>query len=99
MPDVEIRETTIIPDANGSIVRLQLSDAPPQAEYATMLLDVTVKLPEYTAPPLMAQLQRQAIRAVMEVLRAFDQSLLQEIRKQPHLDAEPKIRVRPVQQS
>jgi hypothetical protein len=67
MPDVEIRATTITPDADRSIVRLQLSEAPQQAEYATMLLDVTVKLPGYIAPPLMARLQRQAIRAAMDI--------------------------------
>jgi hypothetical protein len=99
MPDVEIRATTITPDADGSIVRLQLSDAPLQAQYATTLLDVTVKLPEYTDPLLMAQLQRQAIRAAMDVFRALDQSLLQEIRKQPHIDPEPKAKVRFVRQS
>jgi hypothetical protein len=96
MLDVEIRETTITPDADGSIVRLQISDVPPPYESATMLLDVTVKLPEYTAPPLLAQLQRQAIRAAMEVLRAFDQSLIQEIRKQPHIDVEPRTGMRRV---
>jgi hypothetical protein len=90
MPDVEIRETTITPDVDGSSVRLQISDVPPPYESATMLLDVTVKLPEYTAPPLMVQMQRQAIRAAMEVFRSLDQSLLQEIRKQPHIDAEPR---------
>ena len=95
MPDVEIRATTVAPDADGSIVRIQLSDAPLQAESATMLLDVTVKLPEYTEPPLMAQLQRQAIRAAMEVFRKVDQNLLQEIRKQPHIDVEPRAVMRP----
>jgi hypothetical protein len=99
MPKVEIRETTIIPDADGSVVRLQLSDAPLQSESVTTLLVVTVTLPEYTAPSLIVQLQRQAILAAMEILREFDQSLLQEIRTQPHIDVEPRVKVRSGHQS
>jgi hypothetical protein len=90
MADAEIRQTTVTPDADGSIVRLQISDAPLQSESATMLLDMTVKLPEYTAPLLIAQFQRQALRVAMEVLRSFERRIIQEIRKQPHIDVEPQ---------
>lgn len=99
MPDVEIRTTTITPDADGSIVRLQISDALPPFESAKMLLELTVKLPEYIEPLLMAQFQRQAIRAAQEVIRTLDQKLVEEIRKQAHIDVEPKVRERFVRRS
>jgi hypothetical protein len=87
---IEIHETTVILDAKGSVVRLQISDAPLQSEYATTLLDVMVRLPEYTVPPLLVQFQHQALRAVTDIVRTLEKSLVEVIRQQPHIDLEPR---------
>jgi hypothetical protein len=89
MADAEIRETTIAPDS--AAVRLQISDAPLNSESATTLLDVTVRLPEHTGPLLLAQLQRQVIHEARRVLGQLEDRLLQEIRKEPHIDVEPRL--------
>jgi hypothetical protein len=92
---IEIRETVVIPDSSGSTVRLQISDKPLHSESApTFYLNLTVKLPEYTAPLLLAQLQTEALRKITGVVKALDQELLREIVKLP-IQAEPMERIRP----
>jgi hypothetical protein len=97
---IEIRETTVSPNSKGTAVRLQISDAPLHPEsVATFHLDLTVTLPEYAVPPLLVQFQAQAIRKAQEVLRQVDDQLLQDIRKQPHIDVEPRAREQMVRRS
>lgn len=91
MAKTEIRETTVSPDGDGSIVRLQISDAPPPYESATMHLQLTVRLPAYE-PPLLAHLQREAIDAAVQELRVHLQGLYQEIQRNPHNDPRPMAR-------
>jgi hypothetical protein len=94
MADVEIRETTVAAPSNGLAVRVQISDAPLNAENAAMLLDLHVTLPAYEAP-LLLQVQRQAIVAAMDVLRALEHVLAHEIQgNDPRIDVplEPKIK-------
>jgi hypothetical protein len=83
MPDVEIRETTIGPDADGAIVRLQLSDAPLLSESATIRIDLSVRLPEYKLP-LLAHFQREAMQMAIEVLRKLDREIDQDIQETSH---------------
>jgi hypothetical protein len=67
MPDATIRETIVTPDENGQVVRLQISDVPPPFERATMLLQMTVRLPAYKAP-LLAHLERAALLQARDVV-------------------------------
>jgi hypothetical protein len=89
---IEIRETTISPDGKGTVVRISISDKPPPFESATMLLQMTVRLPEYETP-LLAHVQREAVTEADRVLRDLYRNLGEEIGKnQPHLDLRPRER-------
>jgi hypothetical protein len=83
MPDVEIRETAIAPDADGAIVRLQLSDAPLLSENATIRIDLSVRLPAYKLP-LLAHFQREAMQIASESLRKLDREIGQAIQETSH---------------
>jgi len=90
MSDPEIRETTVAPASNCSAIRIQISDAPLTAENASIVLDLHVRLPAYEAP-LLSQVQRQAVRAAMDILSALNQKLIEEIQRDKHHELEPKI--------
>lgn len=81
MPDAEIRETIVVPEANGgAVVQLQISDAPLPAEDATILIRLTVKLPAYKLP-LLAHLQREAMDAASRILRDLHLAVGQDIQE------------------
>jgi hypothetical protein len=88
MADAKILETTITQDADGVIVQLQISDAPPLAEDAAIRLVLTVRVPEYRTP-LLAHLERAAMTEARNVLSALLQSKAQEIQDKPHNDLSP----------
>lgn len=90
MLDAEIRETIVVPDANGgTVIRLQISDAPLPSESAAIVLQMSVRLPPYEPPLTLAHYQREAMRVAYEVLRRISEDKLKEIRANPHLDATP----------
>lgn len=65
---VEIREVTATPDAKGWVVRLQISDAPLRSESVpTFHLDLTALVPAYEMP-LVAHLERAALKVAQEEL-------------------------------
>jgi hypothetical protein len=64
-----IHRTTVAPKADGTtFVQLYISDAPVEAEVASIVVQITVSLPEYEGAILVAQAQREAMKAVQEVL-------------------------------
>jgi hypothetical protein len=72
---IEIRETTVTPDAAGSVVQLHISDVAPDAEGATFRLVLLVKMPPLKTPPLLAQLQRAAMARAQDALTPILQDL------------------------
>jgi hypothetical protein len=70
MPTIEIRETIVTPDASGSVVQIRLSDAAqPDAVPATQItLAILVPASPY---PLLAYLQREAMKAAAEALESL----------------------------
>ena len=91
MADTSIRETSVLPYADGTVVRLVIADVPPPYESAAMHLQLLVRLPAYE-PPLLAHLQSEAIRAAIYELRVIDRSLDQEIGRDPRNDPIPQPR-------
>jgi hypothetical protein len=79
--DVEIYSTTVTPTAAGSVVQLYVSDAPLEAQSASIVVQMTVSLPEYEGAILLAQAQREAIVKAQAVLREQAQKLANEIGK------------------
>jgi hypothetical protein len=77
---IEIRETTVLPDENGAIVRLQISDAPLLSEDAAIRLILAVRVPAFQSP-LLAQLEREAMKAAIEALRGLVQDKAKEIQE------------------
>jgi hypothetical protein len=62
VPSAEIRETTVTPDADGSIVRLHISDVPLAVEHTPAIrIMIEAKLPPYRTA-LLEQYQREAIQ-------------------------------------
>jgi hypothetical protein len=74
--DAAIYSTTVTakPDG-GSVVQLYISDAPLGAETASIVVQMTVSLPEYERAILLAEAQREAIKAAQEVLSSRLQEL------------------------
>lgn len=64
---IEIRETTVTPNATGCIIQLHISDAPPDDESAAFVLTISAKFPALQTP-LLAQLQRAAMKAAQDAL-------------------------------
>ena len=80
MPNAEIRETTVTPDADGSIVRLHISDVPLEDEYTPAIrILIEAKLPDYEPPLLLGQLQREAMKIAQNALTPILEKLAKEI--------------------
>jgi hypothetical protein len=75
---IEIRETIVTPAADGDLVQLHISDAPPGDESATFRLNLLAKLPLVRTPAL-AQLQREAIEMTQATLSEILQGLAIEL--------------------
>jgi hypothetical protein len=95
VPDPEIRETIVTPEANEIAVQLQISDAPLPAEDAKILILLNVRLPAYETP-LLVHIQREAIRQAFDALSALAQEMASEIQRDPHRDLSPKVKQRRV---
>jgi hypothetical protein len=70
--DAIIFETTVSPVDNGTIVHMQISDAPLRdglmdADVADIHIDLTVRLPN-AANPRLASIHREAINRAQQVL-------------------------------
>ena len=86
----EIQRTTVTPTEDGSVVQLHISDAPPDDESASFVLQLSVSLPRYKGALLFAQVQREAIRMAQDVLSHHLQELAQEIGP-TEFDVNPKV--------
>lgn len=86
--NVEILETIVTPDANGTLVQLQISDKPLLAEDAAIRLVLTVRVPALELP-LLVHLQREAMKVGSDALRAVLQDLASQIQQTPH-DVNPR---------
>lgn len=80
---IEIRETTIVPGVGGDAIQLLISDAERDAEGATFRLVLHAKLPAYETP-LVAQLQRVAMKIAQGALSSLLQDLATEITQTTH---------------
>lgn len=86
---VQIRETIVTPDETGSVVQLHISDVAPDAEGATFRLILLAKLPPYRSPPVLAQLQRAAMKIGQDNLTPLLQNLAAEL-QQSHQAIDPQ---------
>jgi hypothetical protein len=78
---IEIRETIVTPDVSGSLVQLHISDVVLDAEDATIRLILLAKLPPYKTPPVLAQLQRAAMKRAQDALTPILQDLAAELQQ------------------
>jgi len=67
LPDAKILETTVIPNADGSIVRLQISDGSLDLASGSMRLNLSVQIPLPRLATL-AQIEHDAIDLAHSVL-------------------------------
>ena len=77
LTDSIILETVVSPVANGTIIRIQIADAPLQdgvmdADAGDIHIDLTVRLPN-AANPRLASIHREAINRAQQVLGALAQ--------------------------
>ena len=85
---IEIRETTITRDADATIVRLHIADAPISDETAAFRLTLLAKMPRYKSP-FVSQIQREAILEAREALGKIADALLQDLPRDAH--ARPEV--------
>jgi hypothetical protein len=78
---IEIRKTIVTPtDDDHDVIQLHISDAPPDDESATLVVQILVKQPAMLAPAL-GQLQRAAMSAAQDVLTPLLQALAKELQQ------------------
>jgi hypothetical protein len=77
---VEIRETTITPDADGDTIQLRISDAPLGDESASFQLTILATLPPLQTAAL-AQLQREAMKIAQDALTPILKNLASQLQK------------------
>jgi len=83
MPTPEILRTVVTPRGDGVDVELQIDDGSPRDETPGPPITLAVRVASYELP-LVAFLQRDALRAAVKVLQELDQRLDRQI-----LDAGP----------
>ncbi|MFI5021148.1 MAG: hypothetical protein ACHQRJ_05785 [Alphaproteobacteria bacterium] len=83
MPDAKILATTVTPNASGAIVELQISDAPLDAEVWAIRLNLSVQIPDFDLP-LLAHLQREAMRIADKALDALTRAIEREVLQTSH---------------
>lgn len=83
VPNAKILETTVTPNARGSVVQLQISDAPLDAEAWAIRLTLSVQIPAYRLP-LVAHVEREAINIADDVLAALLRNMAEEIQAGRH---------------
>jgi hypothetical protein len=77
LADAIILETVVSPTGNGTIIRIQIADAPLQdglmdADAGDIHIDLTVRLPN-AANPRLASIHREAINRAQQVLEGLAQ--------------------------
>jgi hypothetical protein len=75
---IEIRKTIVTPTADGDLIQLHISDAPPDDESATFVLQIVAKMPPLE-PCLLAQMQREAMTTAQDALTPILQDLAAQI--------------------
>jgi hypothetical protein len=91
----EIHETTISENADATVVHLFVSDKQRHEIGANFHLDLRITLPRYEATPLLAQVQREALKAAGTVLTPILDALALDIeranKKERLLDPKPRL--------
>lgn len=77
--NAEIRRTTVTPTEGGNVVHVHISDAPLEAPFASIDLQMTVSLPRYAQALMIEQAQREVMRVVQDVLSDLLQPLAAKI--------------------
>ena len=77
LADATIVETVVSPTDNGTIIRIQIADAPLQdglldADVGDIHIDLTIRLPN-AANPRLASIHREAINRAQQVLSRLAQ--------------------------
>ena len=90
LSDAKILENTRIRHVGGSVVQLQISDAPLDAEAGAIRLALSVPIPSYRMR-LLAQVEREVIDAADTVLHSLLQKMATEIQASRH-DLHPTVR-------
>jgi hypothetical protein len=92
LPAAKILETTVTPDKDGQIVRLQISDGSlDPASPATFRLALTAKLPAYRFP-LVTHVEREAMKLAEAVLAQRLRETGEELQKsRAPFDPSPKV--------
>jgi hypothetical protein len=75
---VEIHRTIVTPDADGDVVELYVSDAPPEDASASFVLRLTTKVGPYDHPQV-AQLQRAAMMIAADQLNELARDMAEGI--------------------
>lgn len=78
MPTVKIYETIVSPDSGGTLVQLQISDAPLADEIWAIRLTLAARVPAFEGP-LLVHVQRAAVLEAVSTLKALADDLLQEV--------------------
>lgn len=76
---IEIRATTVTPNASGALVQLHISDATHPDAVAATSLTLAVQVPAFDGP-LLAHLQREAMEIAYNVLGELREQTAREIR-------------------
>ena len=76
---ISVQETTVLPTTDGYAVELHISDKPPDALDAALVLTLRVKI-DRTGTARLVGIQRKALEAMEESLRP----LLQELHEKMH---------------
>lgn len=84
---IAIHRTTVTAGKDGDVVQLHISDAPPGDASASFVLQVTVQIASLQSP-LLAQVQREAMKQAEDVLQKLSQEAAKDIRW-TELDLEP----------
>jgi hypothetical protein len=91
---VEIRETIVTPDSSGQVVQLQISDEPLQHESPGILVQLSVCVPHHRTP-LLAYLQREAMKRANDEIHKLLQPWAAEIQHKPDNELDPELSPRP----
>jgi len=79
LPDAKILETTVTPNADGSVVRLQIADGSLDPASYSILLEISVKIPIPRLAAL-AQIEHDALDFADSVLSELARQKKEELR-------------------
>jgi hypothetical protein len=78
MPNAKILQTIVTPDASGSRIQLEVSDASQLDEEADIRITIAVHVPDFE-PTALPHLQRHALSVAQEALGVIRQTLAEEL--------------------